>query len=88
MLKKIVLLGTLVFLLFEVLFFDSNNKISNLEESDGLDVYKISINESKEEFMEDYENIILEVNEDEVTVLTNSSNFSKIKEKYPITIVK
>lgn len=89
MLKKIILLGTVVFLLFEVLYFDSNNKVEQLEDNDkSSNVYKISINERQDEFLKDYKDIILEINEKDVTVLTDYNNFTKIREKYPITIVK
>lgn len=89
MLKRIIVLSTIIFLLFEVIYFDSNNKLEQLEDnSNSSNVYTISIGDNKEQFLKDYEDIILEITEEEVTVLTNSADFTKIKEKYPVTIVK
>lgn len=89
MLKRIILLTTIIFLLFEVIYFDSNKKTEQLSDSDkGTNVYKISIDDNKEQFLIDYEDIILEISDDEITVLTDSNNFTKITKKYPIRIVK
>lgn len=91
MFKRMILLTTIIFLLFEVIYFDSNKNVELLQDNkNGSNVYKISIDvvNNKEQFFEDYEDIILEIIDDEVTVLTDSKNFTKITKKYPIRIVK
>ena len=89
MLKRIILLTTIIFLLFELIYFDSNKKTEELSDSNkGTNVYKIVVDNDKEQFLIDYEDIILEISDDEITVLTDSNNFTKITKKYPIRIVK
>lgn len=89
MLKRIVLLAIIIFLLYELIYFDSNKKTELLSDNDkGSNVYKIVIDNNKEQFLKDYEDIILEIKEEEITVLTNASNFTKITKNYPVRIVK
>lgn len=89
MLKRIILITIIIFLLFELIYFDSNKKTELLSDNDkGSNVYKIVIDNNKEQFLKDYEDIILEIKEEEITVLTNASNFTKITKNYPVRIVK
>ena len=89
MFKRIILLTTIIFLLFELIYFDSNKKTEELSDSNrGSNVYKIVVDNDKEQFLIDYEDIILEIEEDEITVLTDSNNFTKITKNYPVRIVK
>ena len=72
MFKRIILLTTIIFLLFELIYFDSNKKTEELSDSNkGTNVYKIVVDNDKEQFLIDYEDIILEIEEDEITVLTD-----------------
>ena len=89
MFKRIILLTTIIFLLFELIYFDSNKKTEELSDSNkGTNVYKIVVDNDKEQFLIDYEDIILEIEEDEITVLTDANNFTKITKNYPVRIVK
>ena len=89
MFKRIILLTTIIFLLFELIYFDSNKKTEELSDSNkGSNVYKIVVDNDKEQFLIDYEDIILEIEEDEITVLTDANNFTKITKNYPVRIVK
>ena len=87
MLKKLILSSTLLFLLFEALFFLSNKKIEEMQANTHKnEVYKITLLEEKEEFKKNYQNLILEEDDDSILLITSKKNLEEIKEKYKITI--
>jgi len=87
MLKKLILSSTLLFLLFEALFFMSNAKLEEMKENkDKNEVYKITLLEEKESFKNDYQNLILEEEDDSIVLITSQKNLEQIKEKYKITV--
>lgn len=87
--KKIILAGTVLFLLFEVLYFTSNASIAKYSSQKEKDnVYTISMIEGKEQFLKDYQDIVLEEKEDVIVVLANSHQMQEINQKYNITIEK
>lgn len=89
MLKKIFVFSTIIFLLFEITFYDSNKSVDRLNSrEDKLSVYKLAINEDRETFINDYQDIIVDEESSSVTILTSKDNFVKIKEKYSVKIVK
>lgn len=87
MLKRLILSSTLLFLLFEALFFASNKKLEEMEKNtDKNEVYKITLLEEKEEFKKTYQNLILEEEDDSILLIASKKNMEEIKEKYKITI--
>jgi len=89
MLKRIILFSTMIFLLFEVVYFDSNNRLEDMKDNkDGSNIYTIYMDNNKDLFLKDYEDIILDVKDKEIIVMTDSLELIKIKEKYPVVIVK
>lgn len=87
MLKKLILSSTLLFLLFETLFFSSNQRLEEIKENpDKNEVYKITLLEEKEEFKKNYRNLILEEEDDSILLIASKKNIEEIKEKYNVTI--
>lgn len=89
MLKKIFVFSTIIFLLFEITFYDSNKSVDRLNSrEDKLSVYRLAINEDRETFINDYKDIILDEEDNDIVILISENDFEKIKEKYLVTIVK
>lgn len=89
MFKRVIVLGTIVFLLFEVLYFNSNSILHEINDSDeSTQVYQFGLTEGKDEFLNHYQEIILEDDDDTFVVLTSSKVMQEIEEKYPITMEK
>jgi len=89
MIKKIIVFGTIAFLLFEVLYFNSNVAIHEMENQvDKEKVYKLAVEDHKEDFLNQYQDIVLEDKENTLVVLTNSKVIEEIQEKYHIIVEK
>lgn len=86
MIKKIILASTLVFLLFEVMYFQSNIAVKEYASIEKEEVYTISLLEDEANFKDNYEEIILEENENQVIILTTKSKMQEITENYNIKI--
>lgn len=89
MIKKFVVFGTILFLLFEVLYFQSNQDLKTVvNQEDTNEVYQLAFSSKREEFLKQYPEIILEEHDDTLIVLTNSKVLEEIQKNYPITIEK
>ncbi len=87
--KKIIIAGTFVFLLFEILFYQSNIAVHNMKERDDkIEVYHLTLENRQDEFRKEYPNIILEENDHSIIVLANSKDIQEIEKKYSITVEK
>lgn len=85
--KKLIMTTTFVFLIFEVLYFTSNNQAERLNRECINDVYTISVNQDKKAaFLDDYANIILEENDNKIIVLTDKNTLKNINENYNVKI--
>jgi len=86
--KKMIVFGTILFLLFEVLYFQSNEAVFNMESENSNQVYRLAFHDEKDDFLTQYKEIVLEDEENALLVLTNPSVIQEIQEKYHITIEK
>lgn len=86
MIKKIILASTLVFLLFEVMYFQSNIAVKEYAAIEKEEVYTLLLLDEESNFKDDYEEIILEENENQVIVLATKEKMQEITENYNIKI--
>lgn len=85
--KNIILVFTVAFLLFEILFFSSNNQSIKLNDSNLRDVYELAILDSdREQFMNEYASIILDEDNDKLIVMTTKDIIQKIGNDYNIIV--
>lgn len=87
MMKKIGVLLSLLFLFFELIYFNSNVQVTKLQNNPSKkEVYKVSLIEDREGFVQDYKDIIVEESDDSLLVLTSLETLTEIQKKYVINI--
>lgn len=87
MLRKGIFAITILFLLFEVLYFQSNSLVLDMEKrKDQNQIYRVALDEGREDFLNLYQDIILEDENTSVVVLTSSTIVEEIQKNYSITV--
>lgn len=87
MFKKIGVLLGLLFLFFELLFFQSNNAVVEFSQnSSKQEIYVVTLMDKKNEFLDEYGDFILEDNNEYITMLVSSETLVEIQKNYEIKI--